>query len=122
MVRSGVLVALLVGGCGAGAPSATPDAAAPDLFSPSLCGRPGDVGNGIGVGRYCEAFSDCAGNGKATYCVRVVDPQRFFCSLPCEGDGGAGACGDGASCQCSQLGCGCTPDRCVAPPDGGARD
>ncbi|MSP62699.1 MAG: hypothetical protein EXR72_20695 [Myxococcales bacterium] len=115
----------LLFGCGTAAPPAPAvDAGLPplDLALPSLCGHPGDVGNSIGVGKYCEEFSDCNGNDKAIFCVRIYDPRRLFCSLACEADGGAGVCGDHASCQCNATGCGCSPDHCVTPPDGGARD
>ena len=32
----------------------------------SACGKPGDTGNSIGVGKFCMSISDCTGNGMKT--------------------------------------------------------
>lgn len=86
----------------------------PDLAIASLCGWPDVPGNSLGIGKFCEAFSDCRGNGAAVLCTSIADPQRFFCTFQCQGDGGAAFCGEAAKCTCSAEGqCACVPDRCL---------
>jgi len=61
---------------------------------PGICGRPGDVGNEIGVGQYCQRAQDCGGQpanlcaivGQVSYCTKACDPAvadacgtRAFC-------------------------------------------
>lgn len=85
----------------------------------SACGVPGQVGNEIGVGQYCELITDCSGQ---TLCSSLVndpdnEPQRntFVCVLPCDPcTDPVGFCGSGASCVCQEAlgGCGCFPTAC----------
>ena len=89
------------------------DPGPPDMFFQSLCGRPGESGNSLGVGRFCEELSDCRNNGSAGLCTAVADPQRFFCTKVCAGDGGAGECGEGAACACQPGACACVPKPCL---------
>lgn len=89
---------------------------------PSVCGKPGDTGNSLGVGKFCQTLDDCSGNSKAKICpiVFAPDSMAYFCTLTCTPtDGGANTCGENASCQCQGGQCACTPDRCLGSPDGG---
>src|SRR2546430_11605214 len=107
MARLGILIVVLLAGCGGDGAGG-----APDLSFPSVCGWPGDRGNDRGVGKFCQAFSDCKGNQDAILCTSVADSTRWFCTQRCEGDGGA-TCGDAARCACSMQGCACVPERCL---------
>jgi len=74
---------------------------------------PGDVGNDMGVGKFCTQLSDCLGT-PAPICAILGDPTVFFCTKTCaNSDAGPAACGVGASCACGGGGCGCTPDSCL---------
>jgi hypothetical protein len=90
------------------------------------CGQPGDVGNSLGVGKYCQHPGDCSGT-KAILCSTLGGPSTSFCTFLCTPtpDGGveagadageAGAptdCGEGATCLCeSTEACGCVPIDC----------
>jgi hypothetical protein len=90
----------------------------------STCGHPGDTGNSLGVGAFCDNFHDCDGTADAHLCSIIGDSTTHFCTKICTpppdgGDAGAAdasgddGCGDGASCQCGGAGCGCTPDACL---------
>jgi hypothetical protein len=83
---------------------------------PSTCGHPGDKGNALGVGQYCEKISDCTGQAKL--CSIVGDPTTHFCTVLCQVDASVSTqCGsDDMLCECGTGGCGCTPKVCV---DGG---
>jgi hypothetical protein len=113
MVRVALLgLALaLVAGCGDN--GATPMDMA--MFV-SACGKPGDQGNSLGVGKFCTGIADCTDNPKAVLCTTLGDTSRmnFFCTMPCENSdaGGADPCGENARCACSSGGCGCFPTRC----------
>jgi hypothetical protein len=96
-----------------GAPdaAATADAGAPD--GSSTCGNPGDVGNEMGVGKYCASLGDCSGTS-APLCSSIGDPTTHFCTHTCANeDAGTAACGTGATCVCGGGGCGCTPLTCM---------
>ena len=123
-VMAALLLAVAAGACGttddsadAGpAPaidSATPtiDAAPPDAF-PSICGLPGDVGNELGVGFFCNTSADCSGTPSARFCATLGDPLAHFCTTTCS-VGNPTACGTGATCVCDGPLCGCTPDVCL---------
>jgi hypothetical protein len=90
----------------------------PDMAFHSLCGKPGDVGNSKGVGKYCTKLDDCATNGMATLCSTLGnDPQHpendtFFCLFTCTASSPSGYCGENAACQCQGGDCGCTPTAC----------
>jgi hypothetical protein len=97
-------------------------AARPDLASTSFscCGHPGDKGNSLGVGQFCDP-DPCTGT-KATLCATLRgDDKQHFCTFPCTqatGDMGD-PCGENATCQCSGGQCGCYPTACTMnPPDG----
>src|SRR5436190_21066523 len=78
----------------------------------SVCGHPGDTGNSLGVGEYCNDLSTCAHNSKATLCTILGSSNVYFCTMTCSGTDLGGECGEDASCQCSGGQCGCFPDRC----------
>jgi hypothetical protein len=113
-------IAIAAGACGGG-DDAGPADASPDAFF-SVCGHPGDQGNSLGVGKFCQSLSDCQGQ-EALLCSILGgdDPPTFFCTMSCNGAdagptdpdaGPTGPCGENASCQCSTGGCGCFPDSC----------
>ncbi len=88
----------------------------------SVCGHPGDMGNALGVGRYCASQNDCTGGSGALICA-TADPSEnaYFCTMVCNECSPAGFCGTGATCVCQAPGaCGCTPNACSALfPDAG---
>jgi hypothetical protein len=86
-----------------------------DMFS--CCGKPGDPGNTMGVGQYCETNNDCT-NGGAPLCANAFYPQRktFFCTTTCDApDMGPRGCGPNATCtkdrDSGQYGC--VPTTCL---------
>ncbi len=81
---------------------------------PLCCNDPGNMGNSVGVGKYCNDSSMCGGG--APSCATLGDPTEHFCTTTCTM--GSTACGQGASCQCQGGQCGCVPDVCVTPPPG----
>jgi hypothetical protein len=98
-----------------------------DSGSGSACGQPSDKGNSKGVGQYCTAQGTCPPT--APVCSTIQNPnqpaneQTFFCVLPCNACSPPGFCGEGASCKCNSVGCGCVPDTCSVlgtAPDAGA--
>lgn len=80
----------------------------------SCCGRPGDTGNSVGVGKYCATIQDCLRNTKAKICTTVFMPQYAFCTTLCDSTRDPlPQCGEGATCEClSGEGCGCVPSSC----------
>jgi hypothetical protein len=110
---------LAVVGCG-GNGAAPADMAAPL----SSCGHPGDVGNALGVGKFCSTIAQCTVAGlKTTICSALGNgsapsaSDTYFCTIfPCHLDGGMAECGDKASCVCGSgtggSGCACTPTSC----------
>ena len=80
------------------------------LAAATTCGQPGDTGNDLGIGRYCTAHSDCAGQ-PADICASAfnVSLPPVCIVAPCDGTTN---CGAGASCACGALGCGCLPNAC----------
>ena len=111
---------MLVGCGGGGNPGSSPDMAhGPDLALNSICGHPGDVGNSLGVGKFCMKISDCSANSKATLCSTLGSDNTYFCTMTCTppaNDMGSTECGENAICQCgsgsAQSGCGCYPTSC----------
>ena len=91
----------------------------PDLRATptSCCGVPGNPGNELGVGKFCQTSTDCA-NTLAPLCASTLAPNLTFCTKSCVMGGGAGQCGSGAQCQCAQGQCACIPGECVMPPPG----
>jgi len=124
------LFALLLVGCGGGDPGTSSDMAqGRDLAVFSVCGHPGDVGNSIGVGKYCTHITgDCnppAGVDMsvakwATLCSVLGSDNAFFCTKTCTPPANdmtpSTECGENAYCQCgsgsAQSGCGCYPTSC----------
>ena len=87
-----------------------------DAVSLSECGHPGDKGNELGVGKFCQTITDCSSNTKATLCTTIADNVNFFCTASCVDGGPADQCGTGASCACQGGQCGCHPDSCGGAP------
>lgn len=85
-----------------------------DLTFYSTCGHPGDPGNSIGVGKYCEVQGDCSTGG--TVCSHPFSPEDYFCTLPCSP--GTPTCGENANCVCQNKQCGCLPVACGGLPQG----
>jgi hypothetical protein len=85
--------------------------AAVDALS-SFCGHPGDTGNDIGVGRFCNVLSDCSSTTDAHICATLGDPMAHFCTKTCT-MGSTGECGTDAMCICQGTACGCTPTSCL---------
>lgn len=110
VARFVVAVAVLAA-CGGGG-SAKPDAAI-DAYE-SNCGKPGDVGNELGIGKFCAALSDCQGT-QAPLCSSLGDPTTHFCTKTCSATGSADQCGTATMCVCQSGGgaCGCTPTACL---------
>jgi hypothetical protein len=77
------------------------------------CGQPGDVGNSIGVGKYCASETDCLGNMQATICSNLGGPGTNFCTTLCTASDASNPCGAGATCECQGGQCGCTPNYCL---------
>src|SRR3954469_8515102 len=134
IVRPLLLVALaaIVGCDDDTTPTGTVDmrtaAAGPDMRLLSRCGQPGEVGNSLGVGKFCtNQGPDCGGNGKATLCSALFNGQTpsaddtYFCSFQCSATDPPDTCGENATCLCNSSNqCACIPTRCVPPGDGGA--
>ena len=129
-----LLLTLAVAGCGSSDNNSDGSAAAdmaasagPDMELLSRCGHPGDVGNNLGVGKFCTNIGpDCTGNGMSTTCSALFNGQTpsssdtYFCSFQCTAADPPGTCGDNATCLCNaQNLCACIPLSCVPPPDGG---
>ena len=118
-------VGILLAGCGDDPPAGIQDLAMTrdqamaggDQAYFSLCGHEGDLGNSLGVGKFCRTISDCA--GKTASICSTIQPQRmtYFCTMACTK---TEDCGEGASCVLDPgLGAsGCVPSSCI-PTDGG---
>lgn len=110
---------------------ATVDAGAPADDRPVIgddCGDPGSDGNDLGIGRHCQATSDCPvlDTGTTIQCSTVLtdDALPLLCSRLCgDTDGGSIDCGAGATCMnIEQLGYDldvCVPFTCDPLFDGG---
>jgi hypothetical protein len=107
-----VLLAALTVSCGGDDSSSQPMDAAVDAYY-SLCGHPGDMGNELGIGKFCASLSDCNGTASAPLCSSLGDPDTHFCTKTCQ-MGSTGSCGTGAECTCNNNNqCGCTPTVCL---------
>jgi len=88
----------------------------------SCCGKPGDPGNAEGVGKYCTTMADCTAPNTLCSAVAAAAKHTFFCTKPCNGDGGATSteCGSGATCTYDPSfgASGCVPNSCLSnlPP------
>jgi hypothetical protein len=108
---SSCVMAALLAACDGGGGSQAPDAA-PDAFE-SDCGFPGDVGNELGIGRFCQSLGDCT-DPRAPLCSILGDQDTHFCTKTCQATGPAAQCGTGAECTCNASNqCGCTPTICL---------
>jgi hypothetical protein len=122
MGGSSLAVALLAwAGCGGASMRA--DAAGVDAcVGPTGCGQPCELGNSVGVGRYCTAGGrECLrfATQHAPFCTVDFDPMaRPYCTGPCASNG---QCGESATCRFSPDGGtgGCVPTSCSG---GGAQD
>lgn len=99
--------------CSGGSAAKMPDAAEPDAFE-SDCGKPGDVGNELGIGKFCLSLSDCADTVAAPLCSSLGGPDTHFCTKRCTMGGPADQCGTATMCVCNGSNqCGCTPSVCL---------
>ncbi|MBX3154973.1 MAG: hypothetical protein KF773_03160 [Deltaproteobacteria bacterium] len=105
-----------ISGCGDSGDSKAIDAApTADAFE-SDCGVPGDLGNELGIGKFCASLSDCSGTANAPLCSSLGDPNTHFCTKTCQMNGPPDQCGTATECTCNGGGqCGCTPSVCLGP-------
>jgi hypothetical protein len=129
-MRNLYLIALLLMGCPAsenpGDMTMAMDltAGGPDMSVPTACGRPGDVGNAKGVGKYCKDSGDCTGQ-MASICSSIMNTggpmDTYFCTFQCD-PMMAGQCGPNAVCAGKDFGgttlYGCVPAPCAPTPQG----
>jgi hypothetical protein len=109
-----VLIVSLVAAfaCSSSKPASMADASV-DAFS-SKCGNPGDLGNELGVGKFCLSLADCENTPMAGLCSSIGDPMTHFCTKTCSATGSAGQCGTLTTCTCNSSNqCGCTPNACL---------
>jgi hypothetical protein len=136
-MRSLVCIVLFAAACGSssnngkdgggGGADLSASSAGRDMALLSACGHPGDVGNSLGVGRFCtNQGPDCTGNGMATSCSALFNGQTasamdtYFCSFQCAAAGST-ECGENATCLCNASSiCACIPTTCAPVGDGGA--
>ena len=107
------LLALALVACG-GDDSASYKDAAVDAFE-SECGNPGDQGNEMGIGAFCDPANqpDIHCPSTAPLCSIIGDERTHFCTKTCS-MGSTTACGTGAECTCNSSNqCGCTPSVCL---------
>ena len=111
--------ALVLALCGCGGESGPPDTG--PMVPADSCGQPGDMGNDIGVGRFCtRRGGECANTTGARVCLQDISPDdgQWFCTRLCTMDS---ECGTGAVCVGDARGAGCVPAECAPPPtDAGA--
>lgn len=106
------IIGLFLISCGGG-DSPSPDGPAPDTQPfESDCGFPGDVGNELGIGAFCDSIQDCADIG-LPFCSSLGDPNTHFCTKTCT-MGSTDQCGTATECTCNGNNqCGCTPTVCL---------
>src|SRR5882757_7844184 len=112
----GIALVVFAAACGSdsngsgdgGSPDLSVAANGVDMAFLSRCGRPGDVGNSLGVGKFCtNQGPDCTGNGMATTCSALFNGQTpsatdaYFCSFQCMSTSPIGFCGENAQCLCN---------------------
>lgn len=113
-MRFALVGVLLLAACGGSSSPTSADAATADAFV-SACGKPGDLGNEMGVGKFCTSLSDCAGSLTAPLCSSLGDKETHFCTHTCSATA-ACDCGTGAERTCNANNqCGCTPTVCLGP-------
>lgn len=97
---------------GGGKSSNHPDAPGADAYF-STCGHPGDLGNEMGVGKFCASLGDCT-DQSSPLCSSLGDRTTHFCTHTCQSTGPTTQCGTGAECTCNTSNqCGCTPSVCL---------
>src|SRR5690348_1172637 len=85
----------------------------------SCCGKQGNPGNELGVGRFCQDSLDCQTAPQAHICAATFQATLTFCTMACSMSGPPNQCGSGAMCQCGGNGqCACIPGECTMPPPG----
>lgn len=108
----GVAAALFAACGGGGSDKPNMVDAAADAFE-STCGKPGDVGNELGIGKFCASLSDCSTTPDARLCSSLGDATTHFCTKTCT-MGSTTQCGTGTMCVCNGNNqCGCTPNACL---------
>ncbi len=109
-MRCLIVVIAFAFACGNSTPKKAPDAAV-DAFA-STCGKPGDTGNELGIGKFCTSFSDCPST--APLCSVIGDSTTHFCTKTCTTQGSTTECGTNTTCECNSSNqCGCTPNSCL---------
>jgi hypothetical protein len=83
-----------------------------DAPASTKCGKPGDMGNSLGVGKYCTQLTDCFGLKAGICAILGGDPNQTFCTMSCT-MGSTTACGENAMCACQGGQCGCVPNACL---------
>jgi hypothetical protein len=111
------IAAAMLAACGSSSTAhKNPDAAIDssiDAFY-STCGHPGDMGNELGIGKFCTSLGDCAGTVDAPLCSILGDQTTHFCTKTCTSGGPMNQCGTLTMCVCNGSNqCGCTPNVCV---------
>lgn len=107
-----VLLVFILAACGGDGGTSAVDATTADAFE-SDCGKPGDTGNELGIGKFCASLNDCADTPSAPLCSSLGDKSTHFCTKTCP-MGSTDACGTGAECTCNGNNqCGCTPSVCL---------
>jgi hypothetical protein len=115
--RIAILVIYVAAACGGGSdpqPAADAESTA-DAFE-SDCGFPGDVGNELGIGKFCASIADCSNTVEAPLCSSLGSNETHFCTKTCQMGGPADQCGTATECVCNGNNqCGCTPSVCLGP-------
>jgi hypothetical protein len=112
-MRCYILIALMIAACGGDDGASQKDAAVDADMS--TCGHPGDLGNELGIGKFCETLSDCSATPEARLCSKIGDDTTHFCTKTCT-MGSTGQCGTETMCVCNAANqCGCTPNACLGP-------
>lgn len=109
---SEMCVALMYYGPGRGWLTCDSGDETPQTSTPGMgCAAPTDLGNSLGVGKYCETNADCRGNGRATFCLAPFDSASNFCSfIGCMTDAD---CGEDTTCVVQTSGSACVPNMCL---------
>jgi len=113
-MQSRLAIIVFVAACGGGDSPSSPDGPAPDTEPfESDCGFPGDEGNELGIGLFCDSQAICAEAG-LPFCSTLGDPNTHFCTKTCT-MGSTDQCGTATECTCNANNqCGCTPSICLA--------
>src|SRR6478609_2829640 len=109
MLRT-LLIVALVAACGGDDGTAASHKDAAVDADMSTCGHPGDLGNELGIGHFCETLSDCSSTPSARLCSKIGDSSTHFCTKTCT-MGSTDQCGTNTTCTCNSSNqCGCTPN------------